>query len=197
MLVKYRQAIIAVIAILPVTGCGAVETPDGGEVASTSADLSLLSLQSLICEGRAVATYDPPVTNTPQLTTVHVDVRYGLESAGVGACLVVGAPITGGFRSSTVTLITSCTELLNSVPGLVTQYSWNDGSASTTKAQIQAVNRLESTSEIVEEGTITSGFGEGHHADWANTYPNLALDACATTGVSRLEGASKLTILPL
>jgi hypothetical protein len=161
-----------------------------------SASAHALSLESLACEGNHHTSYDPALTNTPQTMTITTDEAFGLDSPNVGACIVVGAPITGGTRHLVSTLTLSCTQLLSNNPNIYT-YLWNTGASSTVNYQIVEVIRGDSETVLTRTGSVTAGFGSGDTAVSTTTFVNTALDACFTTGVTELSGPGTLAFTPI
>lgn len=149
------------------------------------------------CTGWSYTTYSPGLTNTVQPTTVTVAGRYNVidEHSPTGTCLALGSSATSGERNVTALLDISCNAVLTE-SGTET-IDWNDG-LSTSFAFTAAAAHIGSNTVLTETGTVTSGEFLGQHVVETFTAANLAFTDCATpTGVTSLDYATVLTILPL
>jgi hypothetical protein len=117
------------------------------------------------------------------------------EHSPTGSCLALGSGATAGKRDVTALLNLSCNAALTET-GTET-INWNDG-RSTSFSFTATAAHIGSNTVLTETGTVTSGEFPGQKVVETFTAPNLAFTDCATeTGVTDLDYATVLTILPL
>lgn len=163
----------------------------GAMTAPVSAHAAALPL--LQCTGDIVTTYSPGLTFAPQSVHVTVTEAYGSEADPVGTCVVLGAPITGGFHQHSRTLTLSCLSILESTP-ITETFTWNNGSTSTVGFTTSRYTDADGETVIVREGTVTAGFDSGALAEQTVTLLDTQLAACATPGgLSEISGLATLT----
>ncbi|MET8576548.1 hypothetical protein [Streptomyces sp. NPDC005012] len=143
----------------------------------------------IVCAlGSQSNTYTPPLTNTPQPLTAHVNENYSCTS------LLTGVSSASG--SATIEFMAGC--LLTALPLVSDEltYTWSTGQASTilfnNTTEVRAAN---GTATITSTGSVTSGLGQGSTATRVVVLPALSLTACATTGVSAQTGTATLAVL--
>jgi hypothetical protein len=83
------------------------------EEETTETNSEELLLDSLFCEGKATLAFEPGITTTQQTVTITSDTLLGTASPDVGACVVVGAAISGGTRHSEREHSSSCSQVLD------------------------------------------------------------------------------------
>jgi len=138
----------------------------------------------LVCHGTVTASYSPPLTYIAKPTSVSATEDFDYCPSG---------GITGGFASAGYDATASCTSVrLLDVSS--STYYWNSGETSVVTYTTTAIERLVDGSVLVtEQGTVTSGFGQGRAAFYQMILPQLELTACAGAGVSQLKGPELLT----
>lgn len=175
---------------------GLVALAAGDLVALGSAPAHALG-PTLNCTGWSYTTYSPGLTNTVRPTTVTVAGRYNVieEHSPTGSCLGVGTAASSGRRDVTALLDVSCNAVLTET-GTET-IRWNDGESTSFDFTATAAH-VGSNTVLTETGTVTSGEFLGQHVVETFTAANLAFTDCATaTGVTSLDYATVLTVLPL
>ena len=97
--------------------------------------------------------YDPPMTNAPQVVSVSTTALYG-------PCVSLSQPaITSGSRTAGFTTTASCLDLLE--PGTITYtVTWNTGQSSTITSNYTAA-AAGAVLTIVATGVVTSGLFAG------------------------------------
>jgi hypothetical protein len=139
----------------------------------------------LLCVGTETASFSPPLTNTPRLTTVSAteDLDY---------CPLGG--VTTGSASGIFQVTASCTgETLT--PTAIT-YRWNTGQSSAVNYTATSVTRLaDGSTLVVSVGTVTGGFDQGAAAETQIVDPVLNLTLCSGSGVSQVTGPETLTFI--
>ncbi|MGW0931412.1 hypothetical protein [Streptomyces sp. NPDC002644] len=157
-------------------------------VAAPSAHASGVDIACLI--GTSQATYDPPLTNTPQTVDIGVTETYG--------CTSLSTSVSSGSTAYSATSEADCLLTANSYPGATRTYHWNDGRSSTITFTVSnAVRAVDGTTTVTSVGTVTAGLGVGGTATRVVVQPQLDLPACGTTGVSSTTGTATLAILPV
>lgn len=74
---------------------------------------------------------------------------------------------------------------------------WSNGSSSTVTFTLVSVNRLvNGTTQVIETGSVTSGFDRGFLVTKTVTFPTFSL-ACDTTGLSSNSGPVVLAFVGL
>jgi hypothetical protein len=149
------------------------------------------------CTGWSYTTYSPGLTSTVRPTTVTVAGRLNVIDAHspTGTCLVLGSHATSGTRDVTALLDLSCNAILTET-GTET-IVWNDGQSTSFSFTATAAH-IGSNTVLTETGTVTSGEFLGEKVVETFTAANPAFTDCATaTGVTSLDYATVLTILPL
>jgi hypothetical protein len=168
-----------------------------GSGLAVSAPAQASSIAAISCTGWTYTTYSPGLTNTVQPTTV-VD-QGNLNVIGphspTGSCLALGSSATSGQRNVTALLNLSCNAILEETG--VETIDWNDGQSTSFSFTATAAH-IGSNTVLTETGTVTSGEFIGDSVVETFTAANLAFTDCATdTGVTSLDYATVLTILPL
>ena len=155
------------------------------------------AVAGISCTGWTYTTYSPGLTNTVQPTTV-VD-QGALNVIGphspTGSCLALGSGASSGTRDVTAQLNLSCNAILTETG--VETINWNDGQSTSFTFTATAAH-VGSNTVLTETGTVDSGEFAGDHVVETFTAPNAAFTDCETaTGVTSLDYATVLTILPL
>jgi len=139
----------------------------------------------LLCEGTETATFNPPLTNTPTLTTVSV--TEDLDYCPLGG--VVTGDASGAFQ-----VTASCTT--ETLAPVTVTYSWNTGQSSTVSYTESSITRLADGSDlVVAVGTVTAGLDQGEAAENEIVEPVLDLTACSGSGVAQVTGPETLTFV--
>lgn len=152
---------------------------------------------AISCTGWSYTTYSPGLTNTVRATEVTVAGRYNIVDAHspTGSCLALGSSASAGRRDVTALLDVSCNAVLTET-GTET-IEWNDG-RSTSFTFTATAAHIGSNTVLTETGTVVAGEFLGQHVVETFTAANLAFLDCATPGgVTSLDYATVLTILPL
>lgn len=169
----------------------------GLALGAAPADAAPAALATINCTGWSYTTYSPGLTDTVRPTTVDVAGRYNVIDAHspTGSCLALGSAASAGQRDVTALLDLSCNAILTET-GTET-IDWNDGQSTSFSFTATAAH-VGSNTVLTETGTVTSGEFLGQHVVETFTAANLAFTDCATqTGVTALDYATVLTILPL
>jgi hypothetical protein len=137
------------------------------------------------CVGTWAVTYDPPITNTPQL--VH-----GVLTGTFPVCTDLQAFTASYTQVFTDTV--SCTTLLNAGSTSRT-YQWGNPSAAPTTFTYNFTTTVVAGQVVVtNSGLVTAGrYAPGSAVQVATLVTPNAL-ACAGTGVGSLTGPTTLTI---
>jgi hypothetical protein len=139
---------------------------------------------TLLCHGTVTVTYDPPLTYTAKPTSVSASEDFTYCPSG---------GVTGGYASDSYETTSSCTSVRLFVVSSTT-YFWASGQTSEVTYTTTAIERLvNGTVLVTEQGTVTSGFGQGKTAVYQMVLPQPDLLACAGEGVGRLVGDEVLT----
>ncbi len=137
----------------------------------------------LSCVGTETDTYDPPVTLTPQMTTIHV-------VGNLPLCPLGGSVSSVRWDYSTSNM-KSCVDLLTPNSGTM-KLLYNDGLTSdftyTTTITVVGGNNV-----VTQTGTITAGEFAGATAEAVKT--QLAIDPLCIGGIASSAGATTLTIV--
>lgn len=137
------------------------------------------------CTGTWTVTYDPPITNTPQLVAAKL-------SGYFPVCSDLQA--FNGSYSQAFTDTVSCTTLLNSGSAGRT-FTWGNPSAQASVFNYNwTVSVAGGQAVITNVGSITSGRYAPGSAVQVSTLVTPDALSCATTGVVSLTGPSTLTI---
>jgi hypothetical protein len=144
------------------------------------------STATLLCQGTVNVSYDPPLTYDDKPTQVSATEDFDYcPTGGVGS----------GSASSGYTTTAGCTSVRLFVVSSST-YFWDTGQSSEVTYTTTAIERLlNGTVLVTEQGTVTSGFGQGKTAVYQMILPQPNLLACAGAGVSHLTGPEVLTFL--
>ncbi|MET8799380.1 hypothetical protein ABZV91_23630 [Nocardia sp. NPDC004568] len=128
-------------------------------------------------------TYDPPVTLTPQVTTVH----------GVGDLPLcpVGGPISSVQYEYTTTITKSCIDIVEGGSG-TRVFTYNTGDTSTF-AYNRTVTTVDGVPVVTATGTITAGEFAGALAEQVTV--QAALNPLCLGGVASVTGAVTLAIV--
>ncbi len=143
------------------------------------------STAALLCLGTVDVSYDPPLTyaNTP--TQVSATENLDCPTGGVSSGSASGSYVTTAGCTSIRLLVVASTT-----------YFWNTGQSSEVTYTTTAIERLlNGTVLVTEQGTVTSGYGQGKTAVYQMILPQPDLLACAGAGVSHLTGSEVLTFL--
>ena len=141
---------------------------------------------TLLCQGTVNVSYDPPLTYEDKPTQVSAteDFDYCL-TGGVGSGSASGSYVTTAGCTSVRLFVVSSTT-----------YFWDTGQSSEVTYTTTAIERLvNGTVLVTEQGTVTSGYGQGKTAVYQMILPQPNLLACAGAGVSHLSGPEVLTFL--
>lgn len=144
------------------------------------------STAALLCHGTVNVSYDPPLTFAAKPTQVSATEDFDFcPTGGVGS----------GSASGNYSTTAGCTSVRLFVVASTT-YFWDTGQSSEVTYTTTAIERLlNGTVLVTEQGTVTSGFGEGKTAVYQMILPQLDLLACAGAGVGHLTGSEVLTFL--
>lgn len=137
----------------------------------------------LSCTGTESVTYSPPVTATPQSTTIDVN-------GNLPVCLL-GGGITSVRYQENITNTVSCLNLLGSGTG-TRVFTYNDNSTSTFGYN-KTVTTVGGNNIITFTGTILAGRYAGATAEEVIT--QVALNPLCLGGVGSTVGAVTLAIL--
>ncbi|BAJ33310.1 MULTISPECIES: hypothetical protein [Kitasatospora] len=160
-------------------------------LAPAAAQASQTAGVDITCLGSTHVTYDPPITNTEQDTTAHITNNF--------SCTSLLTAVSSGSLNRTVVQTLSCLLAVTPPTNTATEtYSWNTGQSSTaTYVSSTAVRAADGTTTVTAVGAITSGLGLGSTVTKAVVIPQLSPTACATTGLSEVNGTASLVILPV
>jgi hypothetical protein len=162
----------------------AVALVTAGSVSATASPAGALVVNQL-CTGTWAVTYDPPITNTPQLVT-------GNLSGFFPVCTDTQAFNASYFQTFTDTV--SCTTLLNAGTASRTFVWGNPAAQPSTFSYNWTVTVAGGQSVITNAGSITSGRYTPDSAVQVATIGTPDALQCATTGIASLTGPSTLTI---
>ena len=165
-----------------------------GVVASSPAHAASAVLS---CTGWTYTTYSPGLTDTVRPTTVVDEGNLNVigPHSPTGTCLDIGSSATSGHRDVTALLNLSCNAILTETG--VETIDWNDGQ-STSFPFTASVAHVGSNTVLTETGVVGSGEFAGESVVETFTAANAAFTDCDTaTGVTSLDYATVLTILPL
>jgi hypothetical protein len=138
-----------------------------------------------VCVGTWAVTYDPPITNTPQVVN-------GDLTGFFPACTNPVAP-SGSYRQ-TFTDTVSCATLLSAGTASRT-YTWsNPLAAPTTFAYNWTVSDVGGQAVITNTGLVTGGTFDGASAEQVAVLVTPDVLQCAGTGISSLTGPTTLTV---
>jgi len=168
-----------------------------GNAAAASVPANATSVASITCTGWTYTTYAPGLTDTVKSTKVVDEGYYNVitDHSPTGSCLALGSSASAGQRDVTATLNVSCNAILTET-GIET-INWNDGQSTSFPFTATAAH-VGSNTVLTETGQVTSGEFNGDHVVETFTAPNLDFLACdTTTGVTSLDFADVITILPL
>ncbi|WP_255946549.1 hypothetical protein [Streptomyces odontomachi] len=169
-----------------------------GDIALASAPVhAAAEAGTILCTGWSYTTYSPGLTNSVRPTTVTVAGRLNTidEHSPTGSCLALGSHATAGQRNVTALLNLSCNAVLTET-GTET-IDWNDGRSTSFDFTATAAH-IGSNTVLTETGSVTSGEFLGEKVVETFTAPSLSVTDCATeTGVTSLDYATVLTIVPL
>jgi hypothetical protein len=125
-----------------------------------------------------VNTFDPPLTNEPQPTTITTTRHYN-------PCVSLTHPtVVSGTSSSESDITTSCFELLNS-RSFTKKIKWNTGQTSTLSGTYQA-SQVGVTIVVTSTGTVTSGLFAGQSFVETKESPSTDITLC-TAGLSEVD----------
>jgi hypothetical protein len=142
----------------------------------------------MVCTGNETATFNPPLTVTPQQTTVGTTRSYA-------PCLSLSRPdIVSGAQSGSHPRTLGCATLLGGGSREFT-VRWNTGETSTLSGTT-ITNIVGVTIVNVTTGTVTSGVFKGAGFEHTVTSPSLSITLCTLGGppVSALSGVVNLVI---
>jgi hypothetical protein len=110
----------------------------------------------LVCSGTEALSYSPGITNTPSMTALTIN-------ENLAPCLSLADPtITAGLANKTISLTTSCTQVLVGSSGTRT-FHWSNGQTSTFA--FNYVNNVVGGTLVMQEvGQITAGEFSGSAA---------------------------------
>ncbi|MDF0374382.1 hypothetical protein OM788_004291 [Streptomyces sp. KA12] len=144
------------------------------------------ALVDVVCTGNETSTYTPPLTNTPQPTTVQSSENYSCTSLLTG--------VSSGTSTTTISGSYSCVISLQPFSATST-YHWNTGQTSTAEYDVTLVRAANNTTVVTAVGTVTAGLGQGAAFTNVIVKPALNLTACASGGLAQLTGPATLTLL--
>lgn len=155
-----------------------------GAVAATAGAANAVTVEQ-VCAGTWAVTYDPPITNTPQV------VRGNLTGV-FPTCTNPAAP--SGFYGQEFTDTVSCATLLTAGAASRT-YTWtNPLAAPTTFTYNWTVSDVAGQAVITNTGLITSGTFAGASAEQVAVLMTPDVLQCAGAGISSLTGPTTLTV---
>ncbi|MFD3851451.1 hypothetical protein ACFWVB_37075 [Streptomyces microflavus] len=146
------------------------------------------------CTGQSVSQYSPPLTNTPQATTIVNQGRLGL-AASPGLCVGAGTTVLSAQYDETINNPSQSCNTPPSTGSGTRIFTWDNGQTSSF-AYTSTLTVINGTSASVRTGTITAGRFSGHQAEQITLFPTLDPTACATTGVATASSQTTLTIQP-
>jgi hypothetical protein len=138
----------------------------------------------LSCAGTETLTFQPPLTNTPTPTQVHLAINLTL-------CLTGG--VTSGNSDGDFRTTASCTTVDVLPPAFTDTYQWNTRASSTVSYTAPVETVVNGSVIVTDTGNVTSGLDNGAVANETTVLPEPGLLACATTGVAQLTGPYTLT----
>ncbi|MEU4768822.1 hypothetical protein AB0H12_36800 [Actinosynnema sp. NPDC023794] len=155
-----------------------------GSVVATTGAADAVAVEQ-VCVGTWAVTYDPPITNTPQV------VRGNLTGV-FPTCTNLVAP--SGSYGQAFTDTVSCATLLTAGAASRT-YTWsNPLAAPTTFAYNWTVSDVAGQAVITNTGLITSGTFAGASAEQVAVLVTPDVLQCAGAGISSLTGPTTLTV---
>jgi hypothetical protein len=177
------RMLAALAALLAATASIAVIAPS-----AASASPALVT-----CTGQEAVSWSPPLTDTPQNTTVTIDGALG-ALANPGICVSVGTSVSSvSYQEIFAFPNDSCTTAALNVPGSRV-FMWDDGQTSTFTFSASIVNGI-GTEIVTLTGTITAGRFNGHVAVETIQVPQLDPALCAGSGATSNTAQAELEIL--
>lgn len=155
-----------------------------GVVMIPVAHAGLAQTSLLSCTGTQVTTFQPPLTNTPKLTSVHV--RTVLDTCVTGG-------VASGEARSDFQATASCTNLMLPPPPFTVTYEWNTGASSTVMYTASVQELVGGSVVVIDTGTVTSGLDQGAIANETVVLTPPDLLACLGRGVAQVTGQYLLT----
>lgn len=133
-------------------------------------------------------TYEPPLTNQPQQTTVSTTALYG-------PCTSLSYPaITSGSRMVSFSTVSSCLDLLG--PGTITYtITWNTGQTTTITSNFNRVV-VGAVYQIIATGSVTAGLFAGDSVVTNFTGPATDIVLC-TLGAGTVSSVYNIGLLEI
>ncbi len=143
------------------------------------------------CIGTVADSYTPGLTNTSQLIhrTTITDYPSCTELLPLWSGTAHGESIFFDSQMSCEEL-----ELPGGSPIGNKTLTWSDGETSVWNGPAPLVTRVDNNTVIVRTSTVLSGRYLGKTVIETLVYPNLQIDACATNGVTQLNGVATMVI---
>jgi hypothetical protein len=180
-----NRMLAALAALLAAIASAAVIAPSD---ASAGTDL-------VTCTGQETVSWSPPLTNTPQDTTVTIEGMLG-ALGNPGSCVSVGTSVSSvSYREVFSFPNDSCTTAGINLPGSRV-FTWDNGQSSTFTFTASIVNGV-GTEIVTLTGTITAGRFDGDPAVETIEVPQLDPALCAGSGITSNSAQAELEILPL
>ncbi len=179
-ILRSTAALAVVVPILPLFG-------------STGASAAPLTT-TITCSGQSNISYSPPLTNTPQATSITAHGDLG-SLASPGLCLAIGATVASAYYDESFTNPSqSCSS------GVATQsgtrvFTWDNGQTSTFP-YTTTLTSVGGQSASLRTGTISAGRFAGLSAEQVTIVPSLDPLACAGAGIAGTTSQTTLTIGP-
>lgn len=173
---QHLKRVIAACILATGMGLGLAATPSQAQ-----------SLDTITCTGSTQSTFNPPLTNQLADTTFNSQTTYG-------TCISTIAGITGGSRSVSAPINSSCLELLDS-ESLTMTIDWNNGQSSTVQANAIA-NIAAAVFTVTQTGTVTGGPFAGRSFVQQLTAPSLDITLC-TLGLGNVSTINHTVVLEI
>lgn len=158
-----------------------------GALALTAPSANALDL--ITCGGSEIATYSPPLSDTPQQVAVRTDALYQPCVNALDLLEFRTGVSSGSIGATTRT----CSDLFTTRPGQRV-IRWSTGRTSTYTFNTTVTTLAGGVLQSIHRGQITAGDFAGSTAVEVVVLAQTALAACATTGVPSLGGPITLTI---
>ncbi|GGS46386.1 hypothetical protein [Actinokineospora fastidiosa] len=165
-------------------GCLAVVLAASGSVAGAGPAQAVVGQE---CVGTWAVTYDPPITNTPQLVSATLTGVFPLCTDLVAF---------NGHYTQSFTDTVSCTTLLTAGAASRTYHWGNPAAAPSTFTYNWTVSVAGGQAVITNTGLITSGRFAPGSAVQLTTLATPDVVQCAGSGITTLTRPTTLTILP-
>ncbi|MFS0693852.1 hypothetical protein [Streptomyces nitrosporeus] len=179
---RWTQSVSRGVAVAVLALAGVVAAPQAN---------AAVQQPYLVCIGSGAEEYNPPITITPQVTSITFTEEYSSCTSLGSPTVTDGGVVYGGPRTA------NCLVELAAEEPFAANYNWNQGSLESVVAwnEIIRVRALNGTTTITSHGGVIEGLGLGRSVTRTIVLPQLSATACATTGVSSNTGTATLTIL--